>query len=265
MASRASNTCSSRGIWSSCRRAASTGRRPSRTRRMSGASSISRRSFCAARAAAVTLTACFDRAREEFRFVVHPGGRHGRRRSSPRWSAAEREEAFGQELLAQVAAVPASDRAAPGHGGQSAASTQSPRPTTGRSRPFCSYLSEHLTEPVSIDDLAARFYISKYHMMRRFRAADRLYHPRAISPASVSMLAREQIAAGTPVLQAASECGFGDYSAFLRAYRQPVRPRHPVSAKRSAPKRRKNRKSHLTATAQYVIIFRLIMSVRLRV
>lgn len=32
------------------------------------------------------------------------------------------------------------------------------------------YLSQHPTEPVSIDDLAARFYISKYHMMRRFRA-----------------------------------------------------------------------------------------------
>ena len=32
------------------------------------------------------------------------------------------------------------------------------------------YLACHLTEPVSIDDLAAKFYISKYHMMRRFRA-----------------------------------------------------------------------------------------------
>lgn len=32
------------------------------------------------------------------------------------------------------------------------------------------YLSEHLTEPVSIDDLAARFFVSKYHMMRQFRA-----------------------------------------------------------------------------------------------
>ena len=31
------------------------------------------------------------------------------------------------------------------------------------------YLSQNPTEQISIDDLAARFYISKYHMMRRFR------------------------------------------------------------------------------------------------
>ena len=31
------------------------------------------------------------------------------------------------------------------------------------------YLNLHLTEPLTIDQLAERFYISKYHMMRRFR------------------------------------------------------------------------------------------------
>ena len=31
------------------------------------------------------------------------------------------------------------------------------------------YLNLHLTEELSIDQLAERFYISKYHMMRRFR------------------------------------------------------------------------------------------------
>ena len=34
------------------------------------------------------------------------------------------------------------------------------------------------------------------------------------------MRARAMIAAGTPVLQASEESGFGDYSAFLRAYRK---------------------------------------------
>ena len=32
------------------------------------------------------------------------------------------------------------------------------------------YVDEHLTENVSVDDLAERFFISKYHMMRRFKA-----------------------------------------------------------------------------------------------
>ena len=34
------------------------------------------------------------------------------------------------------------------------------------------------------------------------------------------LLARELIALGTPVTQACYECGFGDYSAFSRAYRK---------------------------------------------
>ena len=59
------------------------------------------------------------------------------------------------------------------------------------------YLSQHPTESVSIDDLAARFYISKYHMMRRFRA-ETGYTVHAYLTGKRLALAREQIAAGTP-------------------------------------------------------------------
>ena len=81
------------------------------------------------------------------------------------------------------------------------------------------YLSEHLTEPVSIDDLAARFFVSKYHMMRQFRAQTG-YTIHGYLTGKRLMFARAMIAAGTPVLQASEESGFGDYSAFLRAYRK---------------------------------------------
>ena len=81
------------------------------------------------------------------------------------------------------------------------------------------YLSQHPTEPVSIDDLAARFYISKYHMMRQFRAQTG-YTIHGYLTGKRLMFARAMIAAGTPVLQASEESGFGDYSAFLRAYRK---------------------------------------------
>ena len=81
------------------------------------------------------------------------------------------------------------------------------------------YLSQNPTEQISIDDLAARFYISKYHMMRRFRA-ETGYTIHAYLTGKRLVLAREQIAAGMPVLQAAGACGFGDYSAFCRAYRR---------------------------------------------
>ena len=76
-----------------------------------------------------------------------------------------------------------------------------------------------LTEPVSIDDLAARFFVSKYHMMRQFRAQTG-YTIHGYLTGKRLMRARAMIAAGTPVLQASEESGFGDYSAFLRAYRK---------------------------------------------
>ena len=54
-------------------------------------------------------------------------------------------------------------------------------------------------------------------------------------------LAREQIAAGTPILQAASACGFGDYSAFCRAYRRQF-GQPPSSARQDAAETLKTRK-----------------------
>ena len=77
----------------------------------------------------------------------------------------------------------------------------------------------NLAEDLSIDELASRFYISKYHMMRRFRA-ETGYTIHAYLVGKRLALAREQIAAGTPVLQASADCGFGDYSAFCRAYKR---------------------------------------------
>ena len=102
------------------------------------------------------------------------------------------------------------------------------------------YLSQHPTEPVSIDALAARFYISKYHMMRRFRA-ETGYTVHAYLTGKRLALAREQIAAGMPILQAASACGFGDYSAFCRAYRRQF-GQPPSSAKQDAAETPKTRK-----------------------
>ena len=81
------------------------------------------------------------------------------------------------------------------------------------------YLSQNATREISIDDLAAQFYISKYHMMRRFRA-ETGYTIHAYLVGKRLSLAREQIASGVPVTQAATACGFGDYSAFCRAYRR---------------------------------------------
>ena len=163
------------------------------------------------------LAACFDRAREEFRFVVHPADGTGGAQLAV-LEAAEREEAFGRELLAQSLLFQfliGLNRAMAGNTLQYA----KPAAYDRKIESILRYLSEHLTEPVSIDDLAARFFVSKYHMMRQFRAQTG-YTIHGYLTGKRLMRARAMIAAGTPVLQASEESGFGDYSAFLRAYRK---------------------------------------------
>ena len=81
------------------------------------------------------------------------------------------------------------------------------------------YLSAHLTEELSIDELAGQFYISKYHMMRRFKA-ETGYTIHSYLTSKRLMLARERIAAGQPATEVCFSCGFRDYSTFARAYRK---------------------------------------------
>ena len=163
------------------------------------------------------LAACFDRAREEFRFVVHPADGTGGDQLTA-LEHAEREDAFGRELLAQSLLFQfliGLNRAMADDLLQYA----KPAAYDRKIEAILRYLSEHLTEPVSIDDLAARFFVSKYHMMRQFRAQTG-YTIHGYLTGKRLMFARAMIAAGTPVLQASEESGFGDYSAFLRAYRK---------------------------------------------
>ena len=163
------------------------------------------------------LAACFDRAREEFRFVVHPADDTGGAQLAA-LEHAEREDAFGRELLAQSLLFQfliGLNRAMADDLLQYA----KPAAYDRKIESILRYLSEHLTEPVSIDDLAARFFVSKYHMMRQFRAQTG-YTIHGYLTGKRLMRARAMIAAGTPVLQASEESGFGDYSAFLRAYRK---------------------------------------------
>ena len=163
------------------------------------------------------LAACFDRAREEFRFVVHPADGTGGAQLTA-LEHAEREDAFGRELLAQSLLFQfliGLNRAMADDLLQYA----KPAAYDRKIESILRYLPEPLPEPVSIDDLAARFFVSKYHMMRQFRAQTG-YTIHGYLTGKRLMFARAMIAAGTPVLQASEESGFGDYSAFLRAYRK---------------------------------------------
>lgn len=90
-------------------------------------------------------------------------------------------------------------------------------PRDGKILDILRYLDNNLTEEVSIDDLSARFYISKYHMMRRFRKETGTSIHNYLSDKRL-MLAKELIGKGVAATDACFQSGFHSYSAFSRAY-----------------------------------------------
>lgn len=79
------------------------------------------------------------------------------------------------------------------------------------------YINNHFTEPLSLNDLCKQFGLSPSYMSRSFSsyAGTSLYDYilyRRI------MLAKQMICANKPFMEIALECGFNDYSCFLRAF-----------------------------------------------
>jgi len=80
------------------------------------------------------------------------------------------------------------------------------------------FVREHLGEELSIDRLAGEFFLSRYYLMHRFKEVYGCTIHQYIRQKRLQQ-ASEQIRLGVPVLKAAQEAGFGDYSVFLRAFR----------------------------------------------
>ena len=80
------------------------------------------------------------------------------------------------------------------------------------------YIKNHLTEDLDIDTLSKTFYISKFYMMRLFKAETGYTIGSYITYRRL-LKARTLILEGTAITQACFASGFHDYSTFLRAYR----------------------------------------------
>ena len=90
-------------------------------------------------------------------------------------------------------------------------------PKTKRMRDIMHYLDEHLTEDISIDLLAEKFYLSRYHMMRRFKEETGTTIHSYLSDQRL-LMARDLINQGHPATEACFSCGFQNYASFSRAY-----------------------------------------------
>ena len=79
------------------------------------------------------------------------------------------------------------------------------------------YVTSHLEEELSVDLLAKRFFISRYYLMHRFKDVTGYTVHQYISQKRL-LRAGELIRQGIPVMKAAEQAGFSDYSTFLRAF-----------------------------------------------
>ena len=79
------------------------------------------------------------------------------------------------------------------------------------------YINEYLERDVSLDVIAKRFFVSKYYLCRAFKKYSGVSIHSYITQKRV-VYAKQIIESGETASRAAYKVGFGDYSAFYRAY-----------------------------------------------
>ena len=100
------------------------------------------------------------------------------------------------------------------------------------------YIAAHLGEELSVDGLAGRFYLSRYYLMHRFKAVTGYSLHQYITQKRL-LLAGELLRGGVPVMKAAEQAGFRDYSTFLRAFQSTfhMSPRQFLQGRETIPAR----------------------------
>ena len=81
-----------------------------------------------------------------------------------------------------------------------------------------SYINENLASDLSIDTLADRVFLSRYHFMRLFKEQTGSTVHQYVRQKRLLYAAR-LIREGVPAVRAAADAGFNDYSVFHRAFR----------------------------------------------
>ena len=161
------------------------------------------------------LDTCFRQAQRDFRYVYHAGA--GRvRELFTLLEQSQREAGFGAALLRRALFTQLMVEV---NRVSLAGDTVSAAAGDSKIVAILQYLNAHLTEGLSIDELAERFYISKYHMMRRFRD-ETGYTIHGYLTEKRLLLAQQLLEQGVPSGEAALRCGYQEYSTFSRAYKK---------------------------------------------
>ena len=91
----------------------------------------------------------------------------------------------------------------------------------GRMAAVIAHINEHLAEPLSLDAIANKFFINKYHLSREFKEyANRTVYQYILSKRIT--LAKQLMHDGLQPTDVNARCGFPDYSSFYKAFRREV-------------------------------------------
>lgn len=81
------------------------------------------------------------------------------------------------------------------------------------------YINQNLSEDLSIGTLSQKFFISRYYLMHKFKKeTGYTLHNYILSKRLFK--AKDLIKSGTPITTASMQCGFNDYSSFLRSFKK---------------------------------------------
>ena len=166
------------------------------------------------------LMQCFDRADAEGEYRIAPDEAAQERLGAllGQLEEALSDDRFGSEalrsaLLTQILVL--INRAAPRRSLQAAPHGRNDE----KILQTLTYINEHPEEELTVEQLAERAYLSRYHFMRRFKEQTGVTVHAYILQRRLSEAAR-LIRNGLPAAKAASDCGFSDYSTFYRAFRR---------------------------------------------
>ena len=96
--------------------------------------------------------------------------------------------------------------------------TESTAPSDSVVYSVLNYINDHYRDDLSLDFLANKFFISKYHLSREFnRLIGTSVHRYVIQKRLV--MAKQMMTEGVSSSEVYQHCGFGDYSNFYRAFK----------------------------------------------
>lgn len=166
-----------------------------------------------------SLSLCFDMASRDYTNVLHlHSGQRSEVRSLMESILTETESAhYGSELMCNALLTRLMvlvNRICVQGSAQPEEVTYSSPMVAG----IIDHINQHYGEPLSLDSLAEQFFVSKYHLSHEFNRHIGTSVHRYIQKKRL-LIARQLLAQGQKPTRVSTECGFGDYTSFYRAFK----------------------------------------------